>query len=45
MQWWPEEVHVAVSNGTSVVVRSTERAAELLLYEWPTEATEKQRSA
>lgn len=34
MQWWPEEVHVAVSNGTSVVVRSTERAAELLLCEW-----------
>lgn len=45
MQWWPEEVHVAVSNGTSVVVRSTERAAELLLSEWPLEDTEKQRSA
>jgi hypothetical protein len=42
MQWWSKEIHVAISSGTSVVVNSTERAAELLLNEWPTEDSPKQ---
>lgn len=42
MQWWSKEIHVAISSGTSVVVNSTEGAAELLLNEWPTEDSPKQ---
>jgi len=42
MQWWSKEIHVAISSGTSVVVNSSERAAVLLLNEWPTEDSPKQ---
>lgn len=45
MQWWSSPVHVAVSNRLSVAVTSTERAAELLLYEWPGEDTDRVRTA
>jgi hypothetical protein len=45
MQWWSKEIHVAISSGTSVVVNRTERAAELLLNEWPTEDSPKQIGA
>lgn len=39
-QWWSRPVHVAVSNGTSVVVNNNRLAAEMLL-KWPLEGSEK----
>ena len=45
IQWWAEPVRVALGNSTAIIVDSNQRAAEMLLYEWPHEAGERHARA
>ena len=39
--WWDRPVRVMISNSTAYNVQTSERAAEILLFNWPRDTGEK----